>query len=141
MVIIALGSATGDAMFYPQVPITYALMIITLIVLLSRLMANMQVWSTRFDTFIDGLPLRVIEGGRVKADALRMARMREDELLAMLRSQNVRDTGEIDVAWLERSGQLGYYKRDGQDVGDLPAGKTTMPERVLTDAQGQQSAM
>ena len=110
MVIIALGSAVGDSMFYPEVPITYAAMIVTLIVGLSRAMAWLQTRNEAVNNFLDGVPLLVIEDGDFVEGALGKARMREDELLGRLRIEGIENTGEVKRAWLERSGALGIFR-------------------------------
>ena len=112
MVIIALGSAVGDSMFYPEVPITCAAMIVTLIVGLSRAMAWLQTRNEAVNNFLDGVPLLIIEDGAFVEGALGKARMREDELLGRLRVEGIENTGEVKRAWLERSGALGIFRYD-----------------------------
>ncbi len=126
VVIIALGSAVGDTMFYPEVPLTYACLIVTIIVGLSRLMANAQVRSAGFNDFMDGKPLLIIQDGCLIDEAVKQARMREDEVLALLRLRDIEDTSEIRLAWFERTGELSIFKYSDQDV--LPKGRTTAPE-------------
>ena len=125
MVIIALGSAVGDSMFYPEIPLTYAFVIVTVIVGLSRLMANLQQQSAGFNDFMDGKPLLLVRDGKLDDDAVARARMRDDEVLALLRLQGVEDTGEIRLAWLERTGEVSIFRYGEGDV--LPKGRSTTP--------------
>ncbi len=125
MVIIALGSAVGDSMFYPEVPLTYAFLIVTLIVGLSRLIAWMQVKSERFNDFIDGRPLLIIQDGKLLPEAAYRARMRDDELLALLRIEGIEDTSEVRLAYYERTGRLSIYRNKDEDA--RPNGQTTAP--------------
>lgn len=127
VVIIALGSATGDTMFYPQVPIFYAWLVIAVVVLLDNLMAAAQLRFGHLNTFIEGDPrLMVFEGEIVDAN-LKQAKLRRDEFLAMLRTQEITDTGEVRYAFLERSGQLGLFR---YDKGEGKTRESTYPERV-----------
>ena len=128
MVIIALGSAVGDSMFYPEVPITYAALIVTLIVGMSRLTADLQTRHQRVNDFLDGKPVLVMERGRFLADAASKTRIREDEYLGRLRIMGIEDTGEVKAAWLERSGDLSVFRYgEGQARA---AGYPTVPQRV-----------
>ena len=124
VVIIALGSAVGDSMFYPEVPITYAAMIVTLIVGLSRAMAWLQVRNGRFNDFMDGRPLVMLYEGRIDEAALRKARLREDEFLGELRLKGVEDTGEVRIAYMERSGEVSVFR---YEPGEERAGQSTAP--------------
>ena len=127
MVIIALGSAVGDSMFYPEVPITYAAVIVTLIVVLSRVMAWVQVRNGRFNDFMDGRPLVMLSEGHVDASALRKARLREDEFLGELRLRGVENTGEVRIAYMERTGEVSVFR---YERGHERVGRPTAPERV-----------
>ena len=124
VVVIALGSATGDAMFYPQVPILYAWLVITVVVLLSGVLAKAQLWSQRVNSFLEGTPRPLVWEGRVLEGNVRKENLRHDEFLAMLREAGISDTGELRYAFLERSGNVGYlrYEDGGRDID------STMPD-------------
>ncbi len=115
----AVGSAVGDAVFYPKVPITYAFVVVTVIVLPSRVIADLQVRSGAFNDFVDGRPLLTIRDGRVLDRAVRRARLRHDGFLEMLRLEGVEDTGRVRRAFLERSGELSLvcYERPEEVEG------------------------
>lgn len=104
VVIIALGSATGDSMFYPDVPILYAWLVIASMVARERLVANLQARSRRVNAFMEGLPRLLVHDGRILEEELAAERMRVDELLSRLREKNILNTGEIRYASLEPSG-------------------------------------
>lgn len=135
VVIIALGSAVGDAMFYPEVPVTYAFVVVTLIVGLSRLMADLQVRSQGFNDFMDGRPLLIIREGRILPRAVRRARLREDEFLEMLRLEGIEDTKRVRRGFLERSGELSVVCYDDEETEERPGHEATAPE--LYDVAGE----
>ena len=126
VVIIALGSAVGDSMFYPEIPLTYACLVVTVIVGLSRLMADWQRRSADFNDFMDGKPLLIVQDGTLIGAAVKQARMREDEVLALLRLRDIEDLAEVRLAWFERSGEISIFKYSQEDV--LPKGRNTAPE-------------
>lgn len=124
VVIIGLGSATGDAMFYPQIPIVYAWVITAVVVGLYRGMALAQAHSRRVNVFVEGNPLLVIRDGRVITSVLDHTNLRPEELLGMLREQGIANTGEVRYAFLEPSGQLGIVRYERTAGGP---GESTVP--------------
>jgi len=110
VLVIALGSATGDTMFYPEVPILYAWLIILVMVGLDRLLSELQFRHKDVNTFLEGQPRLMIKDGEILEDNLRKEQLRRDELLALLREQEVADLGEIQYAFLEQTGNLGLLR-------------------------------
>lgn len=58
-------------------------------------------------------PLKLIENGAVLHTNLRSEMLSEDEVISGLREKGIRNTAEIEVAYLEASGQISAIKRDG----------------------------
>lgn len=114
MVVIALGSATGDVMFYPNVPLTYAMIVIALIVLMSRILAEWQLKSKPVNYFTDGYPLVMLREGQIVKEALNTARIRKDELYGMIRQAGHEHTGRLKLVLMERSGQLSIFCYPGE---------------------------
>jgi len=127
VVIIAMGSATGDSLFYPQVPLLYAMLVITLIVGCSRLTQYLQVRFQPFNTFIDGYPILMVEEGRIVESGLELGRLRREELFGMLRCEGLITTSNVKLAYLERSGQLSIIQDDGTNTYQ---GINIIPERT-----------
>ncbi len=130
VVIIALGSASGDSMFYPQVPLVYAFIVIALVVALHRCFAVAQTKVKSVNAFLEGNPLIVIRDGKVDPEPLREARMRPDEIKGMLREQGIEDPGIIRVAFLERSGNLGVFRFSDSEKR---SGESTYPVELQRD--------
>ena len=130
LVVIALGSSTGDVMFYPQVPITYAMLVIALVVLTSRLFADLQLKSVRANHFTDGFPLVMLRDGEVVEESLDTARIRRDEFMGMLRTRGYETTHRMSVVLMERSGKLSVFE---YPQGFQVEGSSTWPERFDND--------
>lgn len=111
VLIIALGSATGDAMFYPEIPVLYAWLIITVIVVLDRALAAWSVRSRRVNTFLDGLPRLMVRDGEVIEESLDKESLPIEELMALLREKDVSDLSGIGFAFLETTGRLAVIDR------------------------------
>lgn len=114
VLIIALGSATGDAMFYPKVPLIYACLVIAIIVGLTRLLQYIQMLSKPINTFLDGKPIAVVRHGKIENTGLKESRIREEELFGLLRQNGIRNLGEVEFAFFERSGKLSVFSYEGQ---------------------------
>lgn len=125
MVIIALGSATGDSMFYPEVPIFYAWLVILLMVLLDNLITRLQFSYKSVNVFTEGVPILLVFEGKIVRENLNNERIRLEEFLSMLREKQIQNTGEIRYAFLEPSGNLGLLlydkgsEQEGQSVLSL----------------------
>jgi uncharacterized membrane protein YcaP (DUF421 family) len=128
VIIIALGSATGDTMFYPNIPILYAWLITAVMVGLDRLLGELQFHFKKVNTFLQGDPRLLLENGVVVEDSLHPEMLRKDELLALLREAEIGDTGELKYVFLEETGKLGIMKhKPGEEV----PGESTFPPDLV----------
>jgi uncharacterized membrane protein YcaP (DUF421 family) len=126
VLIIALGSATGDSLFYPDVPILYAWLIILMMVLLDRGLAAWEARSERLNYFLMGKPRMVIQDGSIVEGSLERESINKNELLALIREQKIADLEEIGYAFFETTGRLGVIKQGDYDN----ARKSTFPEET-----------
>ncbi|PAP75465.1 DUF421 domain-containing protein [Rubrivirga marina] len=127
LVIIALGSAVGDGMFYPEVPIVYAWLVIVCVVLLDWLIDALQLRSRWTFLAMSGEPILLVRDGEVVSGGLRAARLRRNELMGLLREQEVANTGEVRYAFLEESGYLGLIRFPD---GEAREGEATVPPEI-----------
>ncbi|MBE2237723.1 MAG: DUF421 domain-containing protein [Caldilineaceae bacterium] len=125
VLIIALGSATGDSMFYPEVPIFYAWLIVLLVVGLDRLLSVMQISSKRVNTFLEGNPRLMVREGKIVEESLQKELLRREELLGLLREQEITNTGDVQYVFLEPTGQLGIFRSAKQQQFE---GVSTYPD-------------
>src|SRR5690606_16984267 len=65
LLVIALGSAVGDAMFYPDVPLIHARLVITVVVVANKGLDFIGGRSMRAERLIDGNPIEAIRDGVV----------------------------------------------------------------------------
>ncbi len=116
-IIIALGSAVGDPMFYPDVPLLHGMVVITVIVVVERLLAEIVQRSEKADNFISGKPIRVVYEGRLELTENGESGLSREELFSELRSRNVQQLGQVHVAYLEQSGEVSAFLYDEQEAG------------------------
>ncbi len=112
LLVIALGSAVGDVLFYPDVPLIHAMLVITVVVLINKGLDLAIVRSDRAKTVLDGGPAQMVDRGRIVQNRLGVSSMGTAELLEMLRSHGVRNLGEVEAAYREASGQLSVFHFD-----------------------------
>jgi uncharacterized membrane protein YcaP (DUF421 family) len=125
VLVIALGSATGDSMLYPEVPILYAWLIILAMVALDRLLSALQFRYRSINTFLEGQPSLMVREGKILEKSLNREKLRREELMALLREQEVSHTGEIQYAFLEQTGKLGLFRHA---TAEYLRGESTYPE-------------
>lgn len=106
IIVIALGSAVGDPMFYQEIPLINGMVTITTIVVLTKIISVLTERYDRFETIIEGQPRLVIKNGEILKDALRKADISKEELFARLRYRGIDNTGQVHYAFIENSGQL-----------------------------------
>ncbi|MEM2137846.1 MAG: DUF421 domain-containing protein [Candidatus Anstonellaceae archaeon] len=115
LIIIALGSAVGDAMLYSEsvTPLRNAIMAVFVVVLLQIAITKLTEHHPLLSFIIHGKSREVIKEGRIIYQALEDEDLNEDELLELLRGKGVGSVSAVKSAVLERSGDLGIILYDG----------------------------
>ncbi|MFT4152001.1 MAG: DUF421 domain-containing protein [Paracoccaceae bacterium] len=112
LLVIALGSAVGDALFYPEVPLLHAMLVILLIVLLDKAVDTaIRRWPGT-KSVIDGEPVEVLRDGTILCDGMQAHEMGALELMEMLRLKGVENLGALRFAYLEPSGEISLFPAD-----------------------------
>jgi uncharacterized membrane protein YcaP (DUF421 family) len=109
IVVIALGSATGDPMLSPEIPLVQGMIVLTMVVVLQRLLVWASGRSEAVEHFIDSVPALLIENGQLREDVVRREGFATDELMMQLRQAGIRNVGQVQYAWLEPSGQISVF--------------------------------
>lgn len=127
VLVIALGSATGDSMLYPEVPILYAWLIILTMVSLNFFLSKLQFRYRRVNTFLEGLPRLLVKEGRIIEENLAKEHLRREELFALLREREIDNTGQVQYIFLEQTGHVGLFRRKETDRLE---GEDTLPNEL-----------
>ena len=115
-VIIGLGSAAGDPMFYKDVGIVPAIIVFTMTVGLYKLITYLIGKSKRFEDIMEGKPMCLIKNGAFSIENFEKQSMGEDEFFAELRMQSVSQLGQIEVAIQESSGDMSLIFYPDEEV-------------------------
>ncbi|HEX8575304.1 MAG TPA: YetF domain-containing protein [Flavobacterium sp.] len=121
VIIIALGSAAGDPMFYEDVGIIPALVVFMVIISLYRLVTWLTGKSKRFESFIEGKTECIIDEGKFSLPTFKKESLALDEFFAELRLRSVEHLGQVKNAFIETSGQISaFYYADHEVKYGLP---------------------
>ena len=117
ILVIGLGSAVGDVMFYPEVPLFVAFAVITTVVGLNKLL---DIVTSRFkyiERKVDGRPILLVRDGLMIARGVAASRLSEGEVEACLRLGGAENMSQVRVAILETSGKVSIFLCEGDDSG------------------------
>lgn len=120
LLVIALGSAVGDAMFYPDVPLIQAMLVVTVVVGANKLLDVMIDRSVRAERLLDGKPREAIRDGVIVRDFLNGGSVSRHELFQELREAGIEQLGEVRRAYIEKDGKVTVFRHKGQPQAGLP---------------------
>jgi len=109
VIIITLGSAAGDPSFYDDVGLLPAITVFIVILLLYRLTTYFISKYKKFETWMEGKPIYLIEDGEFAIDNFKKGALAQDEFFAELRVRNVDHLGQVKLAILETNGQISIF--------------------------------
>jgi len=121
VIIIALGSAAGDPMFYEDVGIVPAVMVFTVIIAMYRLVTWLTGKSKKFEEFIEGKTECLISNGKFSIASFQKESLAQDEFFSELRMRSIEHLGQVKFAYLETSGEVSvFYYEDDEVLPGLP---------------------
>ena len=129
LLLIALGSAAGDTLFYPNVPVTVAAIVLLGITGLTIVLDVIAGHAKPVRSFIDSHPRILVRQGRVDAEAMREERITRDELYANLRLCDARSLSQVEYAILEVTGEISVFLNDAPALDDDLIGDALRSDR------------
>ena len=115
LLVIAIGSAVGDSLFYPDVPLIPAMLAILLVVVFNKLIDQIILRSARATRVLEGSPQVVVTDGQVHVGKLKKQGISPPELFMKLRDKGVTDLAEVRFAVLEANGAVSVLSHTGDD--------------------------
>jgi uncharacterized membrane protein YcaP (DUF421 family) len=132
VVIIGLGSAAGDPMFYKDVGILPALLVFALIVTIYRVITYFIGKNKSFELLVEGKPVCLIKNGTFSVDNFKKEPLGEDEFFAELRLKGISQLGQVEEAIVESNGSISvFYFADEEVQYGLPV----MPDSLKHQAE------
>lgn len=121
VIIISLGSAGGDAIFYKNVGLLVAIMVFVMVVALYLAIVYWAEHSRTIDALIGGKPVLLVEEGVFRIKEFKRETISIDEFFSELRTRNVSHLGQVYRVYHEMSGELSiFYYPDEEILYGLP---------------------
>lgn len=127
-IVIALGSAAGDPMFYHDVALLHCFLALLIVVLVYRLLAYLTGSSLILEKFLEGKPICLVDEGRIIYKNYRRERLPYDTFYSELRNKNIDQLGQLRKVYLETSGELSVFYYADENV---KTGLPIYPEIVM----------
>ena len=116
VIIISLGSAAGDPMFYEDVGLLPAMLVFLIILLLYRSVTWLLGKSKAFEYFIEGNVQSIIEDGQFSIQTFEKEDLALDEFFTELRARSIEHLGQVRNAYIETNGTVSVYFYEDADV-------------------------
>lgn len=121
VIIIALGSAAGDPMFYEDVGIVPALIVFITILSLYRFITWLTGKNEKVHEFLEGKTICLIHEGRFSVNNFKKESLAQDEFFTELRVKSIEHLGQVRSAYIETTGEVSvYFYADNEVQYGLP---------------------
>lgn len=114
--IIAIGSAAGDPMFYPDVPLLHGMAAITVVVALHQFVLKASQRSQKIQRLTEGEPQPIVTDGLLDLNGIEQAQLARNEVMFELRQRGVEHLGQVRRAYFEVDGQVSVFFYDSENV-------------------------
>lgn len=116
VIIIALGSAAGDPMFYEDVGVVPAIVVLLVVLFFYRLVTWLTGVSHRFERLMEGETECLIVDGKFSRNKFKLKSLSQDEFFTELRLKSIDHLGQVKKAYLETTGDVSVYFFEDNDV-------------------------
>lgn len=116
VVIIGLGSAAGDPMFYKDVGFLPAILVFVVVIVAYQIVTFFVGKYKRFEHLIEGRPVCLIKDGRFAIHNFNKEHLAQDEFFAELRAKGVSQLGQVKQAIIEVQGEISLFFFPDKDV-------------------------
>ena len=107
VLLLIIGEATQQALLGQDFSLTNAAVVITTLIGLDLLLSQIKNRSPSFAQWVDGVPMIIVENGKVLRDRIDKARVDESEILESARQlQGLERLDQIRYAVLEANGTI-----------------------------------
>ncbi|WBO83026.1 DUF421 domain-containing protein [Hymenobacter yonginensis] len=115
-IILALGSAAGDAMLYHDTPLLHAAVVFVVISGLYLLFNRLTERFPKFSDWLEGAPVLLVEDGEINLPNFTKQNLTQKELFGELRLRQVEHLGQVRRAYIEATGEVSIYFFADEDV-------------------------
>lgn len=116
VLVIGLGSAAGDPMFYHDVPLLAAAVVFVVMMSSYKFFTRLADKNKTVREFLEGKPVYVIENGCILVQNFDDEDLGLDELFTELRMAGVKHLGQVETAILEHNGEVSIFQFKPDEV-------------------------
>jgi uncharacterized membrane protein YcaP (DUF421 family) len=116
VVIIGLGSAAGDPMFYKDVGVLPAILVFVVVICLYILVTYLVGKSKKVEYLVEGKAVYLIDEGSFAVENFKKEPLAQDEFFAELRLKGVSQLGQVHKAIIETNGGVSLFFYEDKDV-------------------------
>lgn len=116
VLLIGLGSAAGDPMFYHDVPLGAAIVVFVVMMSAYKFITRLSDRNKAVRERLEGKPVYVIQDGCILTQNFDDEDLGRDELFVDLRQAGLEHLGQVRLAILEPSGSLSVYTYPEEQV-------------------------
>lgn len=121
VIILTLGSAAGDPLFYEDVGLIPTIAVFVFILILYRFTTFLISRFENIEHLLEGTATYLIENGQFAIGKFEKGSLAQDEFFSELRLRNITHIGQVDLAILETSGQISvFFFEDKKVKSGLP---------------------
>ena len=116
VLIVSLGSAAGDPMFYDDVGLLPAFTVFIIVIAIYRLITWLVTKNAKIEAIVEGKPVYLIRDGKFCIKDLGKKELAEDEFFGELRLNSIEHVGQVRCAIVETSGDISVFYYDDEEV-------------------------
>lgn len=116
VVIIGLGSAAGDPMFYKDVGVIPAIIVFVIVISLYSWVTHWVGKNKKIERLIEGKPVCLVEEGKFAVDNFQKEALGQDEFFAELRLNGVSHLGQVERAIIETNGGVSVFFYEDSEI-------------------------
>jgi uncharacterized membrane protein YcaP (DUF421 family) len=116
VVIIGLGSAAGDPMFYKDVGMIPAVIVFIIVIGLYIFVTHLVSRNKKVEHLIEGKPVCLVEEGKFAIENFSKETLGQDEFFSELRLHGVSHLGQVDKAIIETNGGISVFFYEDKEV-------------------------
>lgn len=112
LLIVAMGSAVGDAMLYPSIPLAIPMVVISMIAAFQKLYVYIGIRHESVRKVTHPKIMKLVENGRFLEENFTVDEIDINEVIMLLRESGIRYLSEVEHAYYEQSGKMSIYTYD-----------------------------
>lgn len=109
VIIIGFGSAAGDPMFYKDVGLVNAIVVLASIVIFYKITTHLVFKNSKIEQLVEGKAICLVNEGKFSIVNFNKETLGYDEFFAEMRLKSVSHLGQVEKAILEVSGEVSLY--------------------------------